>query len=256
MATIDIELPDELQQALTPPPCSVLQLPQPAAPTLTLPIGASFQGIADFTRGIPTECSMNISLMLQVAPMMASMECLLKVLGFVGAVVSALQSVTNPTQIIGAFGKIVSAGLAMQDCINIAIPGWLSTICFVKGLLELVASLILCTVTQLESVLAMMSGFQVQLAAAQAAGNSDLIAQITCAQENASTAAAGTMQGLQPVMALLAIASPFLTIAQISLNVNIPAAVDPTDLQAMQTMLQTLATVAKTIKSVADALQC
>ena len=199
---------------------------------------------------------MNISLMLQVAPMMASMECLLKVLGFIGSVVSALQSVSNPPQIIPAFGKIISAGLAMQDCVNIAIPGFISTICFVKGLLELVASLILCTVSQLESVLAMMSGLQIQLTAAQAAGNTDLIAQLTCAQENASTAAAGTMQGLQPVMALLAIASPFLQIAQISLNVSVPSAVDPTDLQAMQTMLQTLGTVAQTIKTVADALQC
>ena len=71
MATIDIALPDELTQALTPPPLC-LNLPKPAMPTLTLPIGGSLLGVADITRGIPTDCSMRFSLILQLAPIMAS----------------------------------------------------------------------------------------------------------------------------------------------------------------------------------------
>src|ERR1700733_14336463 len=100
MPTIDIALPDELTQALTPPQCIDLSLPKPSIPTLTLPIGGQLSGMADFTRGIPTECSMNFSLVLQLAPMMASMECLLKILQFFSDLINAP---SNPPQFITAF---------------------------------------------------------------------------------------------------------------------------------------------------------
>ena len=92
MATIDIALPDELTQALSPPVCLDLSLPKVGSASLTLPMGGTLQGMADFTRGIPTDCSMNLNLMLQLAPMMASMDCLLKVLKFIGAIVGILKS--------------------------------------------------------------------------------------------------------------------------------------------------------------------
>jgi hypothetical protein len=253
MATIDIPLPAELTQALTPPVRLNLQLPKPEMPTLTLPIGGTLQGVADFTRGIPTDSSMNFSLMLQLAPIMASMECLLKILKFIGVVVGIVQNL-SPANLVTSAGQIVSAAADLKDCLNLVLPT--GPLCFVKDLLALIARMLLNTVQALESVLNILSGLQLQLADAQAAGNADLIAALQCAQQNANIAAEGTMQALQPVAALLTLTDPFLKITGTSLNVSIPGPVPAGDLQAMQTLLQTLGTVAQVIKDVADAIPC
>jgi hypothetical protein len=255
MATIDIALPDELTQALVPPVC--INLPQPSMPTVTLPIDASLQGVADFTRGIPTECSMNFSLMLQLAPMMASMECLLKILKFISTAMGAIEDIPKSPilGLVAAVPKILAAAADLETCVAMAIPG-LPLFCFLKDLLGLIASMLLCAVTALESVLNVLSGLEIQIAAAQTAGNTDLLAALTCAQRNATIAAEGTMQSLQPIMVLLTLAGTFMQLANVSLDVTIPSAVPASDLQAMQTLLQDLGTVATVIKEFADALPC
>jgi hypothetical protein len=113
-----------------------------------------------------------------------------------------------------------------------------------------------CAVEALESVLNILSGLKLQLADAQASGNTDLVAALNCAQDNATNAAAGTMQALQPIMVLITLAEPFMKITGTSLSVSIPSAVPATDLAAMQTLLQTLGTVADVIQGVADAIPC
>lgn len=254
-ATIDIPLPNELVVALTPPQCIDLSLPKPSVPTLTLPIGGELSALADFTRGIPTECSMNFSLMLQLAPMMASMECLLKILQFFGDLLNAVTPLpTNPMAFVVAF---VDGLKALTTCTGMVLPTGM--FCFVKDLLALIAAMLHCTVQALESVLAILSGLQIQIGIAQGAGNTDMLAALQCAQQNATTAAQGTMQSMQPITTLLQVAEPFLKIANInlaSLNVSIPAAVPADDLQAMQTLLGTLATVATTLQKISDELPC
>jgi hypothetical protein len=256
MATIDIALPDELTQALTLPSCSSLSLPQASTAQVTLPIGGTLQGVADFTRGIPTECSMNFSLMLQLAPMMASMECLLKILKFIGTVVGVIQDITSPFSLVSAIPKIVEAAGDLATCLDMALPPFLPTLCFLKDLLALIANMLLCAVNALESVLALLSGLEIQISAAQAAGNTDLLAALQCAQQNATTSAEGTMQSLQPIMVLLTLAGTFMQLTGKSLDITLPSAVPASDLQAMQTMLQDLGNVATMIKEIADALPC
>jgi hypothetical protein len=257
MATIDIALPDEITQALSPPVCADLQLPQVKVPTLDLPLpGLQIQGIADFTRGIPTECSMNFSLLAQLAPIMANFECLFKLLKFVGVAIQIIQGITSPMNIISAIPKIVEASKDVAECIAMVAVPPLGLLCFVKQVLELIASMLLCAVEALESILAIMSGLQIQIADAQAAGNEDLLQALNCAQENAGTAADGAMQSLQPIAVLLALAQPILGIAGHSVSVTIPSPVPSSDLQGMQTLLQTLGTVAETIKEIADAIPC
>ena len=248
MPTIDIALPDELTQALTPPQCIDLSLPKPSIPTLTLPIGGQLSGMADFTRGIPTECSMNFSLVLQLAPMMASMECLLKILQFFGDLINAP---SNPPQFITAF---IDGLKALVTCTNMVLPTGM--FCFVKDLLALIAAMLHCTIQALESVLAILSGLQIQIGIAQGAGNAAMLAALHCAQENATTAAQGTMQSMQPITTLLQLAAPFLKIANVNLSVSIPSAVPADDLEAMQSLLQTLSEVATVLQEVSDALPC
>jgi hypothetical protein len=257
MATIDIALPDELTSALTPPLCVDLQLPKFSAkvPSVNLPIGGALQGVADFTRGIPTDCSMNFSLMLQLAPIMASMDCLLKILQFITTVIEVLKDVTSPPKILSAVPKILAAAEDLASCLLIVVPP-IGQACFVKSLLELIASMLLCMVESLESILKILGGLQLQLSAALAAGNDDLAASLQCAQENANTAAAAAMQSMQPITVLLALAKPFMQLANVSLDITLPSAIDPSDLAAMETMLETIGTIAKDIKIIADAIPC
>jgi hypothetical protein len=257
MATIDIALPDEITQALSPPVCADLQLPQVSVPILDLPLpGLQLQGIADFTRGIPTECSMNFSLLVQLAPLLANFECVFKLLKFVGVVINTVKDITSPFSLVSAIPQIVSAAGDVMECIDMVVIPPLGLLCFVKQVLELIASMLLCTVEALESILAIMSGLQLQIADATAAGNDDLLQALTCAQENAATAADGAMQSLQPITVLLSLAGPIMTIAGQSVDVAIPSPVPSSDLEGMQTLLQTLGTVAQTIKEIADAIPC
>jgi hypothetical protein len=246
MAVIDIPLPDELTQALKPPQCLNFALPKPSMPSLTLPIGGTLEGVADMTRGIPTDCSMSFSLMLQLAPIMASMQCLLSILKFLGDLENA--SVTSLPQ------AILDGLKALKICTGMVLPTGL--FCFVRDLLLLIARMLLCAVEALESVVNILGGLQLQMADAQASGNAELLAALQCAQQNAQNAADGTMQALQPIGVLLALAEPFMKITGTSLSVGIPSPVPASDLKAMQTMLQTLHTVAQVIKDVAEAVPC
>jgi hypothetical protein len=266
MPTIDIALPDELMQALTPPSCDDLQLPSISGniPSLPLPMGggAEIQGVADFTGGVPTDCKMQFSLVVQLAPIMASMKCLFDVLGVLSTILGVVKGidVSNPLAIPGklatAIPKIAQALEKLVPCIGMALPG-VPLFCFVAGVLELIASMLLCTVTAMESIIGVLGGLEVELSAAQAAGNDTLVASLTCAQQNASAAATGTMQALQPITVLLSLAQPFIELAGKPVSITIPSgAIDPSDTAAMKSMLETLGTVAKDIKTVADALQC
>jgi hypothetical protein len=255
MATIDIALPDELTQALSPPRCLDLSLPTIGSASLTLPTGVSLQGMADFTRGIPTDCSMNLNLMLQLAPMMASMECLLRMLKFIGVVVGVLKGITNPASILSAVPKIVQAADDLLACLGIAVPG-LPLCTFIKDLLLLISTMILCLVKELDSILKILGGLQLQISVAEANGNADLLAALQCAQQNAQTSADAAMQSMQPITVLLTLAGTFIEISGLPINVMLPSAVPSNDLQAMQTLLDDLGEAATVIHEVAEALPC
>jgi hypothetical protein len=252
MTTIDIPLPDALTNALKQPICLDLQLPKPKVDLskLTLPTGGAIKGMADFTRGIPTDCSMNFSLMLQIAPIMASMECLLKVLKFIGGMVDAAKS-ANPVKLLSA---IVSGAEDLASCLAMVTPAGM--FCFVKALLELIASMLLCTVQALSSIVNILDGISLDMLSAQRSGNDQQLAALQCAQENAQIAAESTMKSLEPILVLLELAKPFMEIAGISLNVTIPSGIPTDGLDGLKKMLTTLGQVAQAIKTVADAIPC
>jgi hypothetical protein len=198
---------------------------------------------------------MNFSLLVQLAPIMVSMECLLKILKFVTTVVGVIKDITSPFALISAIPKIVAAAEDLASCLAIVIPV-VGQACFIKSLLQMIARMILCTVSALESILKVLINLETQLAAALAAGNDDLLAALQCAQENANTSASAIMLSLQPIVLLLDLAKPFLEIAQVSVDISFPAAIDPADLNAMESMLETLGTVAKDILAIAEVIPC
>src|SRR5262245_45956645 len=104
MATIDIPVPEDLKALLEPPKCVDLSIPKIKIPSITLPTGGSLKGLADLSKGIPSDCSLSFSLLLQIGPILASMECLLKLLKLMKPL---LDLVTNPPPTPAAIKKVI-----------------------------------------------------------------------------------------------------------------------------------------------------
>lgn len=252
MATIDITMSDKLKEALTPPPCLDLRLPKPGKTELKLPTGGTIKPMPDITKGIPTDCSMNFNLALQMAPIMASMECLLKILKFIGAVIDVLKGLTSPTKLISSVGKILDAAKDVMPCVNMVIVPPLNMVPFVKSLLLMIARMLRCTAQALRSAIEIMDGVSLDLITAQEAGNDALAQQLECAQENAQLAMEGSMASLEPVMVLIDLAKPFLEIAGVP--VEIPAMASDSSLDGMKSALETIETLGQTLEDVANGL--
>ena len=252
MATIDIPLPSELTELLTPPKCLDLSLPKPEIPKITLPTGGSIKAITDITKGIPSECSVNFNLALQLAPIMASIECLVKLLKFVGVVVEGLNTLKeNPPAFPTVIIKLIDAAKELAPCILVPTPAIM--IPFVRDLLKLLAKMLRCAAEALLSVIQMMDGIALEMISAQQNGNDELLQQLECAQENAQKTMDGTMVSLEPVLVLLSLAGPFLDIAQVP-AIEIPAIASGGSLEEMKSAAETMATLAQTLDEVASAL--
>jgi len=154
MTTIDIPIPDAVRQQLAMPRCVDVRLPKPKIPQLRLPTGGSLKGVADLSKGIPSDCSLNFSLALQVAPIMASIECLVKVLKLIKPlidVVEGLKELPNPSKVIGAIPAFLDAAKELAPCLLVPTPAVMLP--FVKDILALIIKLLepggaLCAITR------------------------------------------------------------------------------------------------------------
>ena len=250
MSTIDIPLPDSLTSALKQPVCLDLSLPKPEMPTLTLPTGAVLKGIADFSRGIPTECSMNFSLALMIAPIMASMQCLLDILKFLKSIIDAAKPPPNPVDVVNAFAKGITA---LEHCLGLVTPAGICP--FVKSLLLLITRMLHCVLDALESAVEALDRLELSIATALKEGNTDEYAALQCAMQNAETAAAGALTSIEPVAALLQIAEPFLSIANVKID-PLPDVSGSSGVAGLKLAVETLTPIVATIERIAGALPC
>jgi len=252
MPTLDIPLPESLTAALAAPKCLDLSLPKPNLPSLTLPSGGKIQAICDITKGIPSDCSMNVNLMLQIAPIMASMECLLKVLKFLAKLVEAFKSATNPPKILTAISDIVAAGEDLIPCFGM--PLGLTIPPFIKDLLLLIAKMLKCIVQALKSVVDLLDGLELEISSAAQNGNDALAAQLECAKENGMLAAQGAMMAIDPIATVLEIAGAFCSLMPGAPTIVLPSLAGVEDLDAMKTAIETLEQVVLTIEGIAEAI--
>jgi hypothetical protein len=254
MSRIDIPLPPEIQAQLSIPRCADLSIPKPVLPQIRLPTGGSIKGVADLTRGIPSDCSLNFTLALQLAPIMASIECLVKLLGLVKPLtdlVEGMKELPNPSKVIGAVPAFLEAAKALAPCLLVPTPA--AMIPFVKDILMLIVALLRCLIGQLRSIVELLDGLSLQIAGASAAGNTDLLATLECAKGNAETAAQGALQGIEPIKVLLELAGPFIGIAGVG-PIAIPPLGAGSDLAALKDVLGTLQDVVDTIHAIAEPL--
>ncbi len=254
MTTIDVKLPESIQSQLTLPRCKDISIPKPKLPEIRLPTGGSIKGIADLTRGIPSDCSLNINLAVQLAPIMASIECLVKVLALISPLIDVVKGLGPPPDLMKlgeAIPKFLEAAKALAPCLLVPTPA--NMLPFVGDILRLVIALLRCLIKQLRSIMALIGGLELKIQTARSAGNDELLSTLTCARANADSALASTMMGLEPIGIILELAGPFLGIAGVD-PIKLPAAAGAEDMEKLNETLTSLEDFLATLQLIADAL--
>jgi hypothetical protein len=233
MAQIDIPVSVSLQEALNIPPCSKVALPFPKPLKITLPSGGSMNALVDMSKGIPNDCSMNFNLMLQMAPLLAAMECPMRVLKLIKPLIEIIKSLPAPSpKLITDFADAAAEVLPCVATIA-AIPA------FVKDLLCLVRSVLSCLLGQLRTVRDLTSGISLRMAEAE--GNPDLLATLQCAQDNAAASMQSLTQAIDPIAGVLALVGTVASVGGQSLDISLtPPEGPPEDLAAFDAIIDSL----------------
>jgi hypothetical protein len=226
-------------------PC--IELPKVSIPNLTLLGGAELNGFLDFSQGTPTDCKLTFNLLLQLAPLLASMACLLKVLNVIGKLQAFVEAAKPPfLKLPGTIPDLLAAIGELKDCIPaFAIPQMLIMI---KGMLSLIINFLNCFISQLEDLLK----FQMSIDLTAAKGNPVLRDTLLCAQSNAKTSMDNLMLSLQPVQPLLNMVTTVASIA--GQSISLPKL---SDISANQDQAQTITALKQsigTIKQVVDSI--
>jgi hypothetical protein len=254
MTTIDVKLPKSIRDKLEMPRCVDLKIPKPRLPEIRLPTGGSIKGIADLTKGIPSDCSLNFNLVLQLAPIMASIECLVKVLALIAPlidIIKGLKDIPDLRAILAALPKFIEAAEAVAPCLLVPTP--LVMIPFIADILRLIIALLRCLIQQVKSIVNLIGGLELKITAATAQGNTALLSSLNCARENADAAMANAMVGIEPIKILLELAGPFFGIAGID-PIKIPPLAGAEDLEKVKDTLATLEELVATLQLIVDAL--
>lgn len=258
MTQIDIKLSEDVQRQLAMPLCADLRLPKPETLKLTLPTGGTIKGIADFTSKLPTDCSMGFSILAQIGPIMASMECLLKVLKVITPLIDVIKALPSLDVItLGtAVPKFVDAAAELvKTCVPIVVGGGPNLLLFIKDLLTLIVKLMKCLIQQLESIANILGPLQLKIQSAQAAGNRELAELLGCAKENALLATEGALTSIEPIIIILELAKPFFDLAPTPPGtIQFPSLAAPEDLETLRTTIDALKGIVDALDAILGAL--
>ncbi|HWA72765.1 MAG TPA: hypothetical protein VG937_10535 [Polyangiaceae bacterium] len=250
MHQLDLPIEADLRDVLAIPPCEYLKIPSPKPLKIQLPSGGSLPSLADLSKGIPTDCAYSFNLMIMVAPLLASMECLLKILKLLKPLISLIKDLPKPPTpaLIKEFGD---AAIDLAPCLLIPTPA--NIIPFVRDLLCLLIKLLNCFLGQMKTVIGVMKGLTLKLDAARSSGNLDLVKTLECSQENAQLMAEHFTKGIEPIGVILELAGTLFGFAGVP-AVTMPPLAAPGDLAAMEQTVQTIQGVVATMQTVVDAL--
>jgi hypothetical protein len=186
-------------------PC--IELPTiPEIPAISLLGGAELRGFLDFSAGAPTDCKLTFNLLLQLAPLLASMACIFKILKAITALADGIQ---DPKKIPSIPGAITD----LAKCIPV--PG-IEFYLMIKGILSLVVRFLSCFIDSLESILK----FQATIDLSAADGNPVLRDTLICAQNSSKASMDNMMLSLQPLEPILKVAT--MLIGMTPLGIKLP----------------------------------
>ncbi|GGL14660.1 hypothetical protein [Nocardia jinanensis] len=247
MATYDIPVSEPLEQALAPLSCVDMSLPMPAPLEVNLPFGGSIKAFVDMSKGIPTDCSMNFNLMLQIAPLLAALECPIKMLKLLKPLIDIVQAL--PTMDMATIGKAMpeftDAAVAVATCFTAfgKVP------LMIEDLLRLIRSVLRCLLGQLRTIRNAMNGLALRFGEAE--GRPELRAQLECAQKNLATQAQAMTSSLEPIAGVLALAGTLAEIAGMELNISLETGgAPPEDTEALDEVIAVLETAVSAIDAI------
>lgn len=210
----------------TPSGLPCVTLPPLQQFSVSLPLGGSISALADFSLGTPNNCTMTFNLLMQVTPVLASITCLVKILG----VVAALKELPNPVPILAAIEQVAECLAA------VAVPAIPFGLCIID-ILKLIVSFLTCFVDELTSI----ATFQASIDIGAAQGDPDLTAALTCAQQNATTSMANLSAGIQGLQPLISLVGTLAGIA--GLNISVAITPPPAGADALAAVAHLKATV-------------
>lgn len=243
MVQYDIPVSDALQEALEPISCADLQLRLPKPLEITLPFGGSVKAFVDTSKGIPNDCSMTFNLMLQIAPLLAALECPMKILKLLEPLVDVIKGL--PTPPVEAIKKFGDAAIDLAPCF----AAFAGIPLMVMDLLRLIRAVLNCLLGQLRSVRNLMNGLALRLGEAE--GRPELREQIECAQKNAAAQAAMLTSSIDPVAGVIGLMKTMLGIAGIDLDLDLDTGgVPPEDTEALDSVIAVLETAVQAIDAI------
>jgi hypothetical protein len=249
--TTTVPISADLKDLLDLPDCSLLSLPKPSKMSIHLPNGMELPAFADISKGVPTDCSLSFSLILQLAPFLASIECLLKVLALLKPLIDIIGALTSPPKLPSAqsITDFTIAAEGVLECVTGMLLPAAGIFSFVKSVLILILSFLKCFVNGLNSVVTSLASISIQLDQAQ--GNEELTRLLKCAQDNAMTSADHLQGAMGPVFNILALVKPLLDIAQI--KVAIPTISPGADLDGLKAAVSALQNVVTILEEIVEA---
>lgn len=251
MSSIDITVSPDLTAMFQLPSCATVGL-KPSSPiTVSLPGGATLTSFSDLSKGVPSDCAMVFSMLMQVAPFMASIECLVKVLKLVNTVVEILKGITSPFDILSAIPKVIEAAEPVLECALSYTP--LELIPFVRDLLCLILKVLQCFLSQMQSLLTILEEISPQIEAATASGNNDLLAVLNCAQSDVMMQAQYLTTSLDALSVVLELAGDFMQIVGQS-PITLPTAGSVVDVASLQQVIDTFSEFVLILQDVVNAL--
>jgi hypothetical protein len=247
MVDIDIPVSAPLQKALQPLSCSDISLRMPKPLKVELPFGGSMNALVDMSKGIPTDCSMNFNLMLQMAPLLAALECPMKILKLLKPLIDIIKAVPSldPIKIGEAMPAFVDAAAEIVPCF-VALA---KVPIMVMDLLKLIRSVLNCLLGQLETLRNLMNGLALRFGEAE--GNPDLLATLECSQKNAMVQAQALTSSIDPIAGVLALVSTIAGIAGMNLDISLDTGgAPPEDTEALDAIIAVLRTAVDALTAI------
>ncbi|MBB3219832.1 hypothetical protein [Pseudoduganella umbonata] len=225
-------------------PC--IALDEIRIPAIPLPTGGELKGVADFAAGIPTNCKIDMSLLIQLGPLLGAMGCILKILEVLGNIIDFAKAAPDPFKMAEKVGALVKSFEELSGCIPALAP--FNFVLMIKAILELIINILSCLVDSLASIVE----FQVSIDFASAEGNPALLAALECAQRNADTSMSNLMNSMGPIETVMKVVGGVAALAQLDIALpDLSALGQAADaVQAVQQLKQSV----DALKAVVDAL--
>jgi len=217
-------------------------LPDPKKFEIPLPFGGALKPIVDMSKGLPNDCEMIHSLMLQVTPMLCGMECMLRVL----KVMMALKELVSSLPDLSKVSDVVKAIEQLAECFVMLTPLGIGKL--IAAVLRMIIAYLNCFIKAFMSIYNFQAGIDIS----GAGDNPILLNSLNCAKSNADKSMQGlkdTMGGVEPLMELLSLLGSIG-----GLQLKLPSLADVTGQEDPLKAIEQLNVTLQELQQIADSL--